>query len=117
MIKIRRIIKEGNEQEVDKAATEKLLTKFASLSNSEPVITAISTDLGKLSGDNKYKAIAYLLLGFGVKDTELSSVASKLKEMLAAAAPKPGTQTQAPAIGGTPPAAPAPAGAQGAPTK
>ena len=106
------------EQEVDKAATEKLLTKFASLSNREPVITAISTDLGKLSGDNKYKAIAYLLLGFGFKDTELSAVAPKLKEMLAAAATaKTGTQTQAPAIGGTPPAAPAPAGAQGAPTK
>jgi len=113
MIKIKRKIIKENEQTLDQAATQINLRKFAgTLSNSEAVIQALASDLKSLSGDNRYKATAWLLSQVGVKDTELSSVASKLKDLLSA--PTQTTQTQTLT---TAPAAPAPAGAQGAPTK
>ena len=115
MIKIKRKIIKENEQTLDQAATQINLRKFAgTLSNSEAVIQALASDLKSLSGDNRYKATAWLLSQVGVKDTELSSVASKLKDLLSATTQTQTTQTQTLT---TAPAAPAPAGAQGAPTK
>ncbi len=89
--KLKQIIKEEikkalkeDEQTVDKGATDKGLRKFAGLPNSEAAIQSVVADLKNVGmGDNRFNALAWVLTQMGVKDTELSSVAQKIKAMSA----------------------------------